>query len=482
MAGEIDLVARLLAFDKGKASRIASHLQVSIQPHALVVCPLAMAGEDTTIHVVAIGHVGQPPELRSVPDPRFRDDQYQLFTWLAERIETYFGECRSQGDYPQIWVSSSPVAALLDTLADRLRYNQDNPTVKRFGELLSYATERFPLAGQQALITATGALRQHFATGQQEAEDEHLGTVLVWIEPPAGRNVLAEVAATELVPMGAKTDPTFDRQTLEPLVRDYNEARRQKADPKVLARRAKAVHDTLVNVVRPIYDATQRAIQTLGGMNLQQLPSLASLDERERDEFQNFMQSRDAGYHLPLRDNPKPAAFKLAGREDALDNLEAALTHEDRIGRARALLAGDILRGTVQHPRKLHVGPWRFEYSLEVVSNQRVLRVRRRDELALLRDTRLRAVVTDVQRRGRMTTVSLQLSSGGRAVGLPHTGELVEFGPGAPDWFGIVRTRAQMANRLSNPPWTHSDSGMPNRSPQRQRPPRDLLTVLEGLR
>lgn len=482
MPGEIDLVARLLAFEKGKASRIASHLQVSIRPDALVLCPLAMAGEDTTVHVVAIGRVGGPPEFKSIPDPRFRSDQYELFTWLAERIEKYFGECRTAGVYPQIWVSSSPVVALLDTLADRLRYNKDDQVVKRFGELLSYATERFPIAGQQALITATGALRTHFATGQQEAEDEHLGTVIVWIEPPAGRNVLAEVAATELIPMGAKTDPTFDRQTLEPLVRDYNEARRQNADAKVLASRAKAVHDVLVRVVRPIYDATQRAIQILARTKLSPLSGLAALDERECDEFQNFMRSRDEGYHLPLRDNPKPAAFKLADREDALDNLDAALVHEDRIGRARARLAGNVLRGTVRNPRKLHLGPWRFEYSLEIISNQRVLRVRRRDELALLRDTRLKAVVTDIQRRGRTTTVSLRLASGGRAVGLPPAGDTVEFGPDAADWFRIIRTRAQMANRLSNPPWTHSDSGMPNPSPRGQRPPRDLLAALEQLR
>lgn len=482
MAGEIDLVARLIAFEQGKAARIASHLQVSIQPHALVLCPLAMAGEDTTVHVVAVGRIGQPAEFKSVPDPRFRDDQYKLFVWLAERIEAYFAQCRAKGTYPQIWVSSSPVTGLLDTLADRLRYNRDDQVVKRVGELLSYATERFPIAGQQALITATSALRLHFATGQQEAEDEHLGTMLVWISPPAGRNVLAEVAAAELVPMGAKTDPTFDKQTLEPLVRDYNAARRQNAGAAILTRRAKAVHDVLVDVVRPIYDATQNAIRTLQRLGLSPLPGLVALDQRESEEFENFMQSRDNGFHLPLRDNPKPAAFKLAGREDALDNLEATLIHEDRVGRARARLAGDILRGTVRNPRKVHVGPWRYEYYLEVVSNQRVLRIRRRDELALLRDTRLKAVVTDIQRSGRTTTVSLRLSSGGRAVGLPQPGEILELGPNAPDWFRIVRARAQMSDRLSTAPWTHSDTGIPGPSPQPQRPPSDILSLLEGLR
>ena len=141
-----------------------------------------------------------------------------------------------------------------------------------------------------------------------------------------------------------------------------------------------------------------------------------------------------------------------------------------------------MLRGTVRNPQKVHLGPWRFEYSLEVVSQQRVLRVRRRDELSLLLDTRLKAVVTDIHRNGRTTTVSLRLSSGGRAVGLPRIGEVIELGPGAPDWLGIVRTRVQMAERLSNPPWTHSDGGIPNCKPQDGGAPRDLLRILEGLR
>jgi len=84
MPGELDLVARLLAFEGGRAVRIASRLQVSIQPDALVLCPLAMSGEDTTIHAVAVGRVGGTAEFRSVPDPRFRDDQFGLFAWLGE--------------------------------------------------------------------------------------------------------------------------------------------------------------------------------------------------------------------------------------------------------------------------------------------------------------------------------------------------------------------------------------------------------------
>ena len=158
MADELDLVARLLALRAGRAQRIASHRQVALRPDALVLACLAMAGEDTTIHVAACGRVGAPPEVWGVPDPRFRDDQYRLFAALGARIERYYQGCRDAGAYPQLWVASGAGVGHLDVLADRLRFNRLDARVKRFGELLAYATERAPVEGQQALLTATGAL------------------------------------------------------------------------------------------------------------------------------------------------------------------------------------------------------------------------------------------------------------------------------------------------------------------------------------
>src|SRR5919199_5029360 len=226
MSTTLDLLARLLAYRDGRAQLRASHRQVAIHPQARVLCPLALAGEDTTIHIVAYGPIGGPARVLCVPDPRKRDPQFDLFARLGADLERRFERCRREGTYPQLWVSSGAAASHLDVLADRLRYNRLRPDVKRFGELLSYATGRLPIAGQQALISATGALTRHWATGQQAGEDEHLGAVLAWIDPPAGVPVLEAVAAAELEPMGARTDPTFDEQILEPLVRAYDDAPR----------------------------------------------------------------------------------------------------------------------------------------------------------------------------------------------------------------------------------------------------------------
>ncbi len=482
MAGELDLVARLLAYEGGRALSIATCRLVAIRPDALVLCPLAMAGEDTTIHIVAVGGIGRPPEIYCVPDPRVRDDQYELFAWLATRIEAHFEASRRAGEYPQIWVSSGAVADHLDTLADRLRYNRENAAVKRFGELLSYQTERYPVAGQQALITATGALRMHWATGQQPGEDEHLGALLTWIEPPRNTNILDAVALAERVPMGVKTDPEFDRDILERRVTAYNEARRSGARAQELRQRAGLIQQALEPVVRAIYDNTQRAIRILSERNLPPLPALWNLEERERDEFNSFMASRDAGYHLPLTDKPRPAAFKLTAREDAADNFEAAVLCGDGVGRARARLAGHTVHGQVENPRRTRVSPYRFRYRFDLVSRQRVLRVRRRDELASLADPRLRVTVTNVHREGIVTRISVIITHGQQAVGLPVTGTTLELAKIVPDWDRLIRTRKQLRQRLAATPWTHDGQGTPPVTAPGRRPPRDPLAEVEALR
>ena len=58
MPGEIELVARLTALEVGRAVPFASHRQTALRPDARILCPLAMAGEDTTIHIAAAGTIG----------------------------------------------------------------------------------------------------------------------------------------------------------------------------------------------------------------------------------------------------------------------------------------------------------------------------------------------------------------------------------------------------------------------------------------
>lgn len=133
MADLVDILLRAQAFGQGHAVLRATHTQVSIQPHARIVCPIEMAGEDTTVHSIAVGGIGQPAQVRAVPDPRHRDDQYGLFEWLAAIMEPYMTACYKAGIFPQVWVPSTAGVGLLDThcQSDKAGYNGANRRPQR---------------------------------------------------------------------------------------------------------------------------------------------------------------------------------------------------------------------------------------------------------------------------------------------------------------------------------------------------------------
>lgn len=312
MAGLLSIVARMRALEQGQAVPIVSQRQVLIQPHARIVTMLSMAGEDTSVHAVAIGRLGVAPQIKVAPDPRRRDDQYELLRWLLPQFEDYYARCRADGTFPQIRVSSDGALGHLDTLADRLRFT-DDAVIKRLGGLWTYAGERSAVAGQHALISVTAALRAHYATGQQETEDEHLGALLTWIEPPAGRDILAAVAMAEDQPTGPR--PTgFDTDELQPAVALFNKAR-QENDVRAQDFHAGRIQQMLETIIRPIYTATQRAMALLSQPRWKENPALDPLGGQEAADFAQFMQNRDDGYRLPYNDSPKAAAFKIVARE-----------------------------------------------------------------------------------------------------------------------------------------------------------------------
>ncbi len=478
MSLELDIIARMIAFEARRAVPIATHQRALIKEEALVVAFVAMAGEDTTIHAVALGRVGGTAEVFCVADPRNRDAQAELLHWLGAALEVEFEACREAGTFPQLIVSSSPAAQHLDTVAEHRRYAnaEDYPRVRRFGTLLSFFTDRLPLAGQQALLTATGLLRAHWATGQQPGEDEHLGAMLTWLDPSSGADFFDALMAAETVPMGCKTDPGFDRDVLEPLVSAWGKAKEEGEDVEPMRR---DIRRALEPVVLGIYDGIQRAIAHVQAAGMPLLPALVELEKREAGDFESFMGSRDSGYFLSLRDKPRKAAFGLVERENALENWEAALVEGDAMARAGALLGGRVLRATIVDVDDRKVGRKRI-IRLEAISDQDVLRLRPLDELSWLGNTSLKVVVESAQREAAQTRVVLCVVAGQQKVGAPFVGAVMEFGSGSADWGSIWRQRKQLKHRLSDQPWTHAESSIP--STPRRRAPIDPLAAVEALR
>ena len=475
MADLLHVAARLRALQNGQAVQIVSQRQVVIQPQARILTLLSMAGEDTSVHAAALGRFGEPAQIHVVADPRRRDDQYALLRWLLPFFEEYYAQCRAEGTFPQIWVSSAGALGHLDTLADRLRFT-DEADIQRLGNLWTYAGERSPIAGQQALISASGALRLHYATGQQEAEDEHLLALLTWIEPPPGRDIFAAVATAEATPMGVKTDPLFDRITLQPAITDFHKAG---SDGERAFHQAR-IQQMLEGVIRPIYAATQRAMALLRAPRWQANPALDELAEQESGEFARFMKVRDEGHFLPYRDSPRAGAMKIAARERAVTNVEAGMLRHDHAARERGVVKGSVLRGQLADVREHHLGPRRFEYDLVLSSHQDGLHLRLGDELFLMDGANLTLRVTEIERRGPFTWVTGRVGMGKNAAKRMSAGPILDFGPSAPDWPGVGRALARMSTRLTHAPWTHGDA-LPPATPSRRLRPANLRAAVEDL-
>ncbi len=440
-----------------------------------------MAGEDTAVHAIAVGPIGQPPEVYVIPDPRVRDKQYELIAWFGEKLEVYYAECRARGVFPQFWVSSSGAAGHLDILADRLRFTRDAPHIKRTGELLTYATERLPVAGQQALFTATGALRAHYCTGQQESEDEHLGALLTWIQPPSGIDIYQAVQRAEQQVMGVKTDPQFDTDHLQPMLAAYHKAIKAGASEREMALREARIREALTPIVTNIYVAVQRALELLRGQ-FTAAPILDELVRTEQQTFEGFMVARDEGQALPYRDRPRGAAFKIAERELAIQSIEKGSIFGDTMSQARARIEGRILSGIVAGKTSTKV-PRKTEHRFELQTEQTNLHMRAGDELAALHNPKLRCEIEHVERTGATTRVRVLVTAGMRIPGLlPDNGAHLELAAPPPDWYFLVVTRKKMSSRLAETPWTHGEAGLPPQGGAAEGRPNDLLAAVEALR
>ena len=477
MADVLDLVARLAAFDAQRAVRQATHRQVAVQPHAIVICPLAMAGEDTTVHALAIGGIGLPAEIYVAGDPRDRDEQYDLIGWLGVRIEAYFNSCRMQGDFPQIWVSSGAAAGHLDILADRLRFTRDNPPIKRVGELLTYATERMPVAGQQALMTATGALATMFTTGQHSGDDEHLGVFLTWLSPPPGQSLQLAIAEAESKVMGVKTDPEFDRKDLQPLVKLYNDARDR--PPAERQFRRQQITDILTPIAEQIYDGVQLAIRYLNGQPLPDAPVLKELRREEAQAFIYFMSRRDLDKPLPYRDSPRSGAFRIVEREHALQSMMADQPHGDAMAAARARWTGRLISGVVVEAGSQREGR-KTVHRIVIETDQVNLHVRPRDQIAWISDPRLKMAVEDVRLAPTGSRLHVRIKAGHQSVGVPVIGTQMEVGAPPAEWGWMLRKRSDMRDRLAVMPWTHGDAPIPIAVPLAAPP--NLAALVEALR
>ncbi|WP_371671282.1 hypothetical protein OG985_28885 [Streptomyces sp. NBC_00289] len=397
----ISTLARLEAVATGRAQPVTTVRHRHLSDRPLVLVPLTTAGEAGAPLGALVGTDRDAPHLLVVPQPRDRDLRFAFLAELADvvlpHLDTYADavetaernetdpetgkrvkvEVELCADAPQLILPSRAGIELVRLLGRSTRFrrtaDQDPeaphpapPRVPLLGRWLTHFAERARVPGSSLLPAMTDLLARHWATGQSSLEDQHLGALLAWIEPPDGTSGAEAALAAELArdargqllcpPAGPATDPAFDNRLLAPAIERYDRARTAlaaaedglEADDRLGALTAaeRAIRDLVDSRTRPTWDAVWRGLDLL-----RELPEGAHVEERWTRDRWSFTGHRDrvvAGEPpQPRRDDAVTAANKLATREREQARLEAQEALDDPLVMAGRRLAGEAFAGEV---------------------------------------------------------------------------------------------------------------------------------------
>ncbi|MEU8587982.1 hypothetical protein AB0C59_13450 [Streptomyces sp. NPDC048664] len=397
----IATLGRLEAVRSGRAQPAATVRHRHLSDRPLVFVPLTTAGEAGAPLGALVGTERDAPRLLVVPQPRDRDLRFAFLAALADIVLPHFDahaetveaaertetdpetgkrvkvEVDLCADAPQLIVPSGAGIGFVRLLGRATRFRrtaeQDPeapypapPRVPLLGRWFTHYGERARVPGSSLLLSATDLLAQHWASGQSGLEDQHLGKVLAWIDPPPGESGAEAALRAELTrdgagqllcpPAGPATDPAFDNKLLAPAIEAYDRARSRlaaaedgvEADDRLgdLTAAEQWIRELVASRTRPAWDAVWRGLDLL-----RELPEGAHVADRWTRDRWSFTAHRDritAGEPpQPRRDDAVTAANKLAAREREQARLDAQEALDDPLLMAGQRLAGQAFEGEV---------------------------------------------------------------------------------------------------------------------------------------
>ncbi|MEU6536588.1 hypothetical protein [Streptomyces sp. NPDC047000] len=403
----IAALGRMEAVRSGRAQPAATVRHRHLSERPLVFVPLTTAGEAGAPLGALVGTDRDAPRLLVVPQPRDRDLRFAFLAELADIVLPYIDDLAASveaaerteadpetgrrvkvevelcADAPQLIVPSRAGADFVRLLGRSMRFRrtaeQDPetpypapPRVPLLGRWLTHFGERARVPGSSLLLALTDVLGRHWTTGQSSLEDQHLGALLAWIDPPGGAAGSGAEAALraelerasggredgQLIcpPAGPATDPAFDNKLLAPALERYDRARTALAaaeDGLAADRRLAAltvaereIRDLVESRTLPTWRAVWHGIDLLRA-----LPEGAHVPDRWTRDRWSFTAHRDrvlAGEPpQPRRDDAVTAANKLAAREREQARLDAQEALDDPLVMAGRRLAGEAFAGEV---------------------------------------------------------------------------------------------------------------------------------------
>jgi hypothetical protein len=482
-------LARVDAFEAGRAVALATVRHVHLSERPLVFVPLLMAGEAAAPLAALVGTDRAEPRLLVVNQPRDRDQRFAFLADLAAIVLAHVEEHRGETelveatrnreewerylDAPQLMVPNPGGVDALRLLGRSARFRSSqgaypvDPLVPVLGRYLTwFAEDRAPTAGSSVCLALTDVLAAHWATGQSALEDQHLAALLAWIVPerfsPPGRSLTgAQAAALAEDPAtwpsaGPATDPEFDATVLSALISAQHRAA---GDPAAERRAGQALREALRTQLAPTWELMWQGVDLLRA-----LPA-AGHDERrwavDRGRFTDFSRAIDEGAAPQPRREPAVAAAKrLVDLEAAQEAYDKQRALDDPLLLAAYRVTGEAFAGTV-----IAVDAERRDTSGRTPKPRPHVWLRTADQVVLRRGARVacpqrpnqRPVIISVTREGADRVVELELVDGMGRKAVPEEGSVPE--PGEYRCYATVLAAEYFPPApLPDPgetPWTH---------------------------
>jgi hypothetical protein len=357
-------LARALAVESGRGQLIRTFRHVHLSDRPLVFIPLQLAGEACAPLAALVGDDRAAPRLLTVYEPRNRTERFQWAASLATSavlpyIEGYMtaepGEKEAYPDAPQILVPNLAGVKFTRLLGRSTRFRRTvgewavPPAVPVLGRWLTYYAERADYPGSSLLLPMTRVLGEHWATGQSATEDQNLAALLGWIAPPPGKSGHEAARDAEdpevWPPAGPATDPVFDAEALEGLIKAVRDAAASGSGARLDQPRA-AMDSQLRTQLARTWDLMWRAVDLL-----RELPagdSVTSRWESDRWSFSGTVRSlREGRPPQAKRDSAVSAARRLSQMERDLNRLEVGMAYDDPLVMAEYRMTGQAFQGRV---------------------------------------------------------------------------------------------------------------------------------------
>ena len=397
------LVARLVASGRGRAVPIRETSALAPDPEGTIAIAAIRVVTEDQVQALAYGSPdGRPSSIaRLLPLGRDTADLEPFAEWLVTCVQ----RAVVPGLPWRVWVPHGKTIETLGILGRRYERNKNaSPLLQEAARFCRIIAEESRFAGQQTVVVALDTLLRHVVTGQMPIEDQHLGAVLAWLPPDAGRDTLKMARERARLPASGilvNTPDQPDDNRVERLRKELKDASGLRR-----ARIERQIRRILTDAVMREWDllvAARRAFHELG-LAAADLDALCD-DSRERVCWA-------VNNHLISPRRAVPLARRLEEYENALTRADDAALRTDATLRCRAARLGRVIECVVirvNQPRQN-----RHPCHLVIRTSQNNLRVRADDRVALASGS-MQGVVREVRPgAGATTLIDIELKKGVR--------------------------------------------------------------------